>query len=560
MPTIQIPTEERRFSGIHKGESVGNIWATRHIDLEREKGKIMLGDSFSSIFNSATGDVDLTTPVAFLRSSADSTDRWWVNGGKLFKTTNTNPEAGWTQDAIASSPSAPLYDMIDFAGQLLVPTATNIDRLTGGAWTTNWWTVTALGSAMQSVPHRMAILAGALLITDGRFINTWDGTLVVDPDLTLPANFQADFILVSGDFAYICGQNTDGTETAVYTWDRTSTAYNDKFPVGDIQVLAGFIVYGIPYIITKKGEIKRFTGQGFRTVQQFPNVELGFPLSNIHPNGVIVDNNIVKILVTFGASSTWIPVLSSQRILDGIWTFDAENQNLIHTHGLAIGTDYSQGELSEVGAIKYTNPTQGRYLVGARAYTVYSGTTRYAIFSSDEESTSVRGYFITPKLQSQSIRAFFKQLFIQLRRLDTSTDRIRIAYRIQNSNTLPAYETITWVTSTTFTGTNANVAVGDFVEIIAGPNAGAIAKITVITAGTPNTYTIDLILNASTSAARARYLNFIDLGTISSQALQNTLFRISRRSEWVQFLIELRGTETSPQFERLLLESDNLPL
>lgn len=556
MPIIQIPSQEYKFSGLHKGEIFGNIWASRGIDFEREKGKIMLGDSFSSLFNSSSGDTDLTTPVAFLRSSADGTDRWWVNGGKLFKTTNTNPETGWTQDAIGSSPTAPLYDLIDFAGAMLVPTSTNIDRLST-TWTTNWWTVTAGGSAMTTAPHRMSILAGALLITDGRFINTWDGTLVADPDLTLPAVFESYDCLISGDFAYIYGRNTDGTETAVYTWDRTSTAYNDKFPVGDVEVLAGFVVYGIPHIITKKGEIKRFTGQGFRTVQQFPNVELGFPIADINPRGVVVDNNIVKILVRFGASSTWIPTLQSQRIVDGIWTFDAESLNLTHTNGLAIGTDYSQGELTAVGAMKYTNPTQGRYLVGARAYTVYTETSLYAIFSSDEESTSTRGYFITPKIPTSSIRAFFKQLQIQIRRLDTSSDRVRVLYRIQESNALPAYETITWASSTTFTAANSDIVAGNFVEVIAGPNAGAIAKISTYTGGT---VTLDLTLNSSTSAGRVRYLNFIDLGTISSQTLQNTLFRISRRSEWIQFLIELRGTETSPQFERALLDFDNLPL
>src|SRR3990167_2442134 len=332
---IKIPTD-KKFSGIYEGEYFGNIFASQNISLEKNKGKITLVEKYSDIFDNAD-DAQLLIPVAFVRTAADGTDRWWAMGhiGALFKTTNTDPEAGWTQDAIASSPTAAKWDMIEFASALLVATDTDIDRLST-SWDTDWWSDQAVAVAMQAgKPHRFALFSGSVLITDGRFIITWDGT---------------------------------------------TATFNARYGIGDSECLAGFAVAGIPYMITKKGEIKRFTGQGYTTIQQFPTVELSQNITDINPNGVVVDENIVKILVNFG-------VLANMRKLSGIWTFDASTNNLYHSGSVVndAGKDASQLELSAVGALVATQPTQGKYLVGATAYKTYTASTVTAIYSSDEE-------------------------------------------------------------------------------------------------------------------------------------------------------------------------------
>src|SRR3990167_3511206 len=158
MTRIKIPSN-KKYSGIHPGEFFGNIWHAKNIDLERVPGSILPSETLSSVFDS-TDDTDLSLPIAFIRTAADGTDRWWVMGGKLFKTTNTNPETGWTQDAIASSPTAPVDDMIEFVDALLVSTDTNIDRLST-TWTNDWWSSLTGASVMTSSPHRYGIFAGA---------------------------------------------------------------------------------------------------------------------------------------------------------------------------------------------------------------------------------------------------------------------------------------------------------------------------------------------------------------------------------------------------------------
>ena len=347
MPRLSIPdTKTRTFNGIFQGEDFGEIWSAKSIDLERNKGKVGLADSYSDLFDSSEGGFsNLITPIAFVRSSADNTDRWWLNGGRLFKTTNTNPETGWAEDAIASTPTAPLYDLIDFAGNLIVPISTDLSRLVAGTWTGAWWTSLTGASALQALPHRFAILAGALLFTDGRFINDYDGTIARDPALTLPVGFQANWIVTFGSLAFIGGAVTSG-EAYIYTWDRVQGSYIARYPIGDTEALCGFVADSV-YIVTKKGEIKRFNGSGFEQVQQFPSVEVGSQINSIHPNGVSVVENIVKMLVDFGS-------VANDRTLSGIWHFDLTTKNLYNAGSVRNTTarDYAQHEIAEAGALK----------------------------------------------------------------------------------------------------------------------------------------------------------------------------------------------------------------
>lgn len=553
MPRIQIPNfQNRQWSGIFPGEDSGLIFSGRGIDLERNKGKVGLADSYSDLFDSSeAGFSNLTTPIAFVRSSADNTDRWWTNAGRLFKTTNTNPETGWAEDAITDTPTAPLYDLIDFAGALIVPTSTDLSRLAAGIWTASWWQGTLAQPALTANPHRFFILAGALVFTDGRLIHDFDGTVARSSALTLPTGFRAEGGVVLGEIGYIFGAQIGGGETYVYVWDRISTNYLARYPVGDTEILCAFVIDSV-YIVTKKGLIKRFNGSAFEIVQQFPTVETQGQINSIHPNGVSVTENIAKIFVDFG-------VIGNTRVSSGFWIFDALNRNLYNAGSVRNTTtrDYAQYELAGAGALKQTAVNQGLYLVGAQVYASYSGTTRYGIFSSDENGTSNQGYFITSKLRAQNVRRFWRYIFPILRRMDNADDRVRIAFRFSDSNELPAYETITWLTASTFTASNSDIGAGDIVEVIAGENAGAIARITDIT-GT--TVTIDRSLYSSTASARVRYLRFIDIGNIANVQLQSTRFIFTVRSEWVQFLIEMRGSETSPSLESLIIDFKEIPV
>lgn len=545
----------RRWVAGFPGEFAGNIFTAKSIDLGRSITKVAIADSMSAVANSATL-ATLTAPVAFLRTAADGTDRYWANGGKLFKTPGTDPKATWSADAIASTPTAPLYDLIEFVSDLYVPIDTDVSQMHAGTWTGAWWSTRSGASALTTgVPHRFFILEGALCITNGRYVATWDGTIATQQALILPSQFQAQFGVATGDFVYIGTKSLNAGNAEVFSWDRSNTNYTARYDIGDSECLAGFLVDAIPYIITKKGQIKRFSGQGFKMVQQFPSAEIPKNINNIDPNGISVDGSTVKIMVDFG-------VIADTRLRSGLWTFEADTLNLYHSGSVRNGNgkDYSQQELAKVGAVRMTNPGNGRYLIGAQSYNTYSSSSVHGIYALDESATSGRGYFMTPKMKAPNARRFWRQWHARFPIFLSSSDRLRMAYRIKESTTLPAYETITWASSTTFTGSNASAAIGDFVEIIAGDNAGAIAKITGKSGAGPFTFTIDLTLNTSAVAARACYHRFIDLGTESTQTAQEHIFRTLARSNWIQLLIELRGGPNSPQLEEIIADGSDVAL
>lgn len=362
-------------------------------------------------------------------------------------------------------------------------------------------------------------------------------------------------MVVFQELAFIFGRNIGGGETHVYTWDRVSENYISKYPVGDTEVLCAWVADSV-YIVTKKGIIKRFNGIGFVSdwlgfEAQFPTVEAQEEITSIHPNGVSVTENIVKMNVNFG-------VISNTRLSSGLWNFNMRTGNLYNAGSVRNTTtrDYGQYELAAVGALKQTTVGQGLYLVGAQVYTAYSGTTRYGIFTSDEADTSNQGYIITAKIRALNVQAFWRLIYAHIRNLVSDDDRFRIAIRTADSNELPAYETITWVTASTFTATNADIEAGDFVEIIAGDNAGAIARIVTYSGGT---VTIDRSLFTSTANARVRYLRFIDLGTVSNALVQAEIFHPTQRGTFLQMLIEFRGSRQSPVLEQLLIDFKNLP-
>lgn len=552
--TRQVIPTGKKWAGIFPGEYFGNIFAAKNISLDYAIGKVSIADSMTAVANN-TALSTLTAPVAFLRTAADGTDRYWANGGKLFKSTSTDPTGTWAADAISGFPTAPLWDLIEFSSSMLVPTDTDIAKLTAGTWTAAWWSAQSGASALTTgKPHRFAILAGAVLITNGRYIATWDGTIATQQALVLPSQFDAQFTLVTSDTAYICTKSLNAGNAEVFAWDRTSTVYNARFDSGDSEIIAGFVASGLPYIITKKGEIKRFNGQGFARVTAFPTVELGKTINNINPNGVVVDGRLVRMFVDFG-------VISDYRLRSGMWTFELDTGNLYHSGSIKnnTGKDYAQLELSVAGAMKVTLPSVGRYLVGGSSYKAYTGTVMSGIFKLDGASTALQpAYIITPKIKAVNVRRFWRAMFVRFNNFLNSTDRIRAAYRVIDSTTLPAVETITWVNATSFTGTNANVQVGDFVEILAGDNAGALARITGISGSGTLTFTIDLTLSASTLAARAMYMRFIDLGTVTAQSVQEQIFRPLARANWIQYLIELRGTINSPQIEELIPDGDDV--
>jgi len=553
----RLPTK-KRWRGIFRGEILGDFISAYNLDLQRNVGTLHISEKLQEVFNS-TDDADLGSPSGFIKSNADNTDRFWVIAGAvLFKSDADDSEAGWVQDAIASSPTDCNDGMIEYVGDMYVPTTTDMDKLSGGTWTNPWWSAQTGASALISGEYHTPWVSpvGDLLIPDGRFINSWDGSSATDPKITLAEQFQITGGLTEGDFSIIITKTNNSTEAKVFHWNGTDSLVNFEYGSGSKEIVGVFSFQGIPYIVTKEGEIKIFTGSGYKTVQEFPTYAAGNILNSVFFTGPL-EGKIGLSCLSDGSVSSAGQVAKG---FDGIWMFDPITLDLyprysLNTESVSVFAEPGQMHLLTPGAFLETTVTGGRIITGGKLYTNYTSTTQVILNSSMEGNTSgAKGRFVIRRIETSNVRDLFRRIILIIKKLESSTDKILVKYKRQTDVFLPVTRSITWVNATSFTvSTAANLSVGDEVEILAGPNAGSTAHIITIS-GT--TITIDTTLNSSTNGGLARFDDWILLKTITSQVIQREILNVRKKSSFILFKFELIGTETSPEIQTLQIDHE----
>ena len=588
---ITIPSQDtKQFTKPSKGELFGNLWATKNIDLEANKGKIRLSGRTYRVFDSGD-DVDFEIPVKFIRSDADKTERWWtltqsgkssVSDGLLFKATDTDPLTGWAQDAIANTPTDCVDDMEIFGqannyDRLVVSRDTDLAMLNNGAWTASWWQGTLSQAALTATnPHPLEQFINLLLVIDGNVVHTIDDSLVVVANrITLPKEYQIIWTANDGSRVYFGTRHLRGGESLVFPWNGTDKTYDSPIPVDSFISLAGVVPKdGVLHIINGKGQLMRFNGQAFDVIASLPIVEKKLKWSNnikriemVHPNGMAMIGNEICVLLAASTDEDTTGSFFFEEFRAGIWAFNKEiglyNKYSLGQYDGTTNNDWGSSIIRYAGALLETDLKKGRFLAGCGVYSDNALTLIQSIIASKvDETTDNKGYFITPQIQASSVRAFWKRLNLAFKKLENSTDRIIVKYRTEiglarGSDGRMTSFALTWVDTDTFTSASnlSNILAGDEVEIIVGKGAGALAHVSSISYSDP-TYTVNLdeaIPNVSGDAYMV-FNRWTKLGTISSQTIAKQLYKIAKRSKWVQFKVEMRGTETSPEVEELLLE------
>lgn len=589
---ITIPSQSsKQFTKPSKGELFGNLWHTKNIDLEANIGKIRLSERTYRVFDSGD-DADLEIPVKFIRTNADKTDRWWtliqadkssVSDGLLFKATATSPLTGWTQDAIASSPTDCVDDMEIFGqansyDRLVVSRDTDLAMLNNGTWTASWWDTTLAQDALTAAnPHPLEQFMNLLLVVDGNAVHTIDDSLVVVVNrIVLPKEYQIIWTANDGLRVYFGTRHLRDGQALVFPWDGTSTTYDPPIPVDSFISLAGVVPKdGVLHIINGKGQLMKFNGSAFDVIGSLPIVEKNQKWSNntkriemVHPNGMAVIGNEIHILLSASTDEDVPGEFYFEEFRAGIWAFNKNiglyNKYSIGQYDGTTNNDWGSSVVNYVGALIETDLKYGRFLAGCGVYADTDFVVIRSIIASQVDATADnRGHFITPQIQASSIRAFWKRLNIAFKKLENSTDKIILKYRtdiypIRRTEGRMQTYAATWTDTDTFTVSHADFAnflAGDEIEVIVGKGAGALAHISSITGTSPN-YTVNLdetIPNAS-GAIDIVVNRWKKLGEISDQSIQKKLFKIAKRSKWIQCKCEIRGTESSPELEELSIE------
>lgn len=618
MQTINIPAQDtRKWSINHKSDILGNVFASKNIDFDISKGKLKLSRRLVNLFDSAettaeVGDTDLLLPVKFIRTNADTTDRWWAvtqdvpgvaASGLLFKTSNNQANGTWAQDAIANTPTDAMYDAEIFGqannyDRLVVARDDDLAMMNNGTWTASWWKTTLSGTALStSHPHQLHRVSNLLLIADGNKLHAIDDSLVKkESRITLPPEFRIIWITDDGYTVYIGTENLRNGEAYVFPWKNInlggSETYDEPIPVYDDISFCGKVKDGILYIVNSMGQFMGYNGKAFEELDVFPmfNVQ-GInwadnrsPRSLISPNGIdIVDGQIhmsVNAMVNYDIANTLPEMLS------GVWVY---SDNIGLNHKFSFNTlrssdglqDFGQGYVAYTGALKETERGQGKFVAGVGLYATQSSTITKSIQVSSNQTSynltaSQIGYIITQEIQSADMRAHWTRVKARIEKILNTSSFVALKYRIDKKSTVDTYPVTTyayphikrfnWINSTTIDEVAAGewnttlLEVGDELEIIQGKQGGWIAHIATISVGGGvggvDRMTLDsaVPLHVASSSGYFMAQNFKKLGTITDTSIQQQLFNILKRSQWIQFKVVMRGNETGPELHDLLLE------
>ncbi|MEK7578349.1 MAG: hypothetical protein AAB456_01340 [Patescibacteria group bacterium] len=613
MPTKIFPqlkdklTGERIWRGISKGRHDLDFWSSFNVDFDRLPGFVVLSNKLREIFNNSDDDADFGLIEAFIRTDQLRTagnaarDSWWIlSNGRWFtshddadqQTDLSNSNFSLGENADTNVPTDSQDDAKMFENALITPSATDLDRKAPAtsAWTNPWYSTLTGAAALTSSPHPLDVFLNLLLIGDGRYVNTVDDSnVVVDPRLTFPGHFQVNWITHNESNAYIGCNNLGGGNAVVFEWDGTAGTYNRWYELPHRTTLVGKVVKGIVLTITANGMILGLgpTSSGFEPIRDFPSVGEFGDLNNlsaewIHRNGIIEYEKGALIAVegdrTFG------------RMQAGLWYLNLENGNFYPRYAFTKNGNSSttshalnpgDSEVALAGALVRLEPATGLFAVGTRLNTNNAGGLLNALLiaAEDAEMGAHRGYFITPIISADNVRAAWQNIkskfneFLSSSAGYTYNDQILVKYRVRETprddfgftgNSNINTTSITWASTTTFTGVlTTGRAVGDEVEIVMGDGAGHLAHISALSA-TPDgsatiTVTIDITMpSLPAGTALAKFENWILAGSITDPDIEQRVFGLIRKSQWIQFKIELRGGRIlSPKLKELQLEYVN---
>ena len=575
----------------NRGDVFGSLWGTFNIDLSK-KGSIRISPrTIVNVDNDDNAAFTTDPPVAFVRTDADATDRWWAlwAGGCLAKTAGIDPTATFTPDGITNSPVTSIdydyTDMVEFNGALIVAQSVGLARLST-TWDVGWWNSTLGQSALQSgatvkIPHPLHVSKNSrrLLIGDGNKVHAVDVNDNVETDVVLlPSRYKVIWIRSGNDRNWIGTWDTLGEKARVFEYTELRENYDNSYEIDSDMAMACVVKNGLPYVASRSGAILAFSGGGFEPVAYFPiyespdewkeaaeNATYGYRL--VHPNGMDIINGDIHILIRNATSSTIgaDELETYERFPGGVWALD--DSGLHHKYSLSqyeTGdsiTDYGVSLMyDEVGALLETEKESGVFLAGAEIRAGGSKGVHTAIFYlNNADDVAKRGFFILPKIHSSEITDVWQTLWVIFKQLENSTDEIIIKYRKVDDTSLPVViDTATWTATTTLTTTDtdaANISVGDELWILTGLGAGAMPHVSVISES-GGTYTITLdeaVSGGSSGVCRILVGNWTKLDSISTQSINNDKKDLTPDSEWIQIKVELRGTGRNPEIEKLVL-------
>lgn len=475
----RIPSEQtRRWTGPYPGMYRGDLRRTFGVDLDRNEGAVSLSAKLARIEDSTeltdlSGDSNRV--IAFTRTDADCTDRYWaLSGSALYKTDSfaaPNPSQDWDTDALANTPTTAIQDFTVHGNdsrndsgrnKLFVSLDSDVSVLndTGNsAWTASWWVTKQSQPALDTnFPHPIEFFAGRkiTLIGDGNLVHTVSRTsdtqndTVTNSRLVLPKNLVATSIFCTAERAWIGCFNRRQDRGAVVEWDGFSQTANRIHEINGIAAISGVNYGGVPVVLENTGRFLEYTGNGFAPmvrdgaeVSLVSPEDLGMSLTNgttistigpaaVHWRGMVVGEDGL-VYVNLAGSFNGGYGLSHERMA-GIWCLNPSTGRLYNKYALAGNTSdttdmghQAVGALSGVAAGSFPGglywvPNDallfGRNLLAGGIVFSTATVAEGGIWLLEDYGNGVgpnQGYFVTQYVPADEVSEFFDTLWVTLR-------------------------------------------------------------------------------------------------------------------------------------------------
>lgn len=562
MSSFSIPNNQGEIRQVNSGDLFGELNESFNLDLTSSQGKIKVSKKLTPVLVEGT---DIGTPAGFVDMLVWDGNYYILTEDEVYScavTDDPTDASNWSEETAVGDLDLESTAVI-FDGQMRISLGTDIARWNGSAsYASDWWTSDVSGTALTGdVPHVMVVSRTAqetLWVTDGNVVRYYNSTAGHD-SFTLQANLTASCLAVGLSGSTWVGTYNETTDNAmVYELQQGQSIATNAYPINASAVLAIWMRYNVPHIVTDKGEIQAFNGAGFQTVQEFPFKYSGKAVNGIQ-SGQIQDSNRARPVNPRGVQvhedSVFIAVATKAELVDtdypvdtrshsGIWEFNMKTGVLNHRFSFAHqSADY--GDLVQDFAYPLLVVDNDYTFLIAGGYD--DTNSRDNVYMTTDETP--QGWFVTPEITSGTIQDAYESVYHKAKTL-SSGEEIVTQYRTTKRDTVKAE--INWASDTTGVTTDdfSNAEVGDLVRVVSGRGAGDYANITNIdTSATTYTITVDKAIGSSGTSSRVYCDNFRkDSGVYTS--VDGEVKRVGGygTNPWIQFAVFLKGDIEYRQF------------
>jgi len=555
---MAVIPENKQWMQRNDGDSLGNIFASWNIDLNTNKGSLLVSNPLKTVYDSGDNGsfpLDLVGQFAEYGSKIFAISSY-VYDVSTSSSTDITSTANWDREGTPGSPDpgATVTDAVVFDGLLLVQDSTTIRSYNGSTWV-DWWRTTLGQSALTAgETFILKVLGNFVYITDGgNKVHSVD----VDGNVAIAGTDSGTLDFSATPHIFKCAtttstrifygtEDTAGENAYIVEWDgaENSLTANRIHNMGCKRVLNMVTWNDTPIAILSDGRIVYFNGSAF---VDWPNAQLpisknGYQDDIIHKNGSAIIDGLPHFLInpTVDIDDDTLAEDTSNN-----WYYPAGIYCLDPERGLylryALSNDASSHyTASRVGALFARNHKNTKLLAGYEVRTDNS-TTLPMIACEDRTSSFATQAWLIPT-PFESVQEVIKQVTVVHKKLGTG-DEINFYYTRDNPESVRIEGT--WLTSDTINTTDSIGDVDDtwigFVK--SGKNGYFLSKVDSVSSSDA----INSIQFANAAGATLNdtsvieFVNFKKMGSVQAgKEITDLNIPESKRSRQVWILIEMK--------------------